>query len=89
MTEKAEVDLKCLLALTKSHDDLKHRVEHLESHMYEAASEIPPTEFSFLASFRISVPPQKQKAYLKQFRAELESVFKAYGCIRCEGTFTT
>ena len=89
MTKKAEVALKFLLALTKSHDDLKHRVEHLESHMYEEASEILPTEFSFIASFRIFVPPQKQKAYLQQFRAEFESVFQEYGCRRFEGTFTT
>ena len=56
MTKKVEVNLKFLLALTKSHDDLKHRVEHLESHMEDDPSELPVAPgFFFNATFRVSV----------------------------------
>jgi len=89
MTKKVEVNLKFLLALTKSHDDLKHRVEHLESHMEDDPSELPVAPgFFFNATFMKPVPPKKRNAYMEQFQAELLSVFKEYGVIGFEGTFT-
>lgn len=86
--EIIKVDKDCLIKLAKNQDDLKHRLDHLESHIHKEEPEVPPTGFFFTASCQNSVPPQKQKAYVNQLRAERESVFKEYGCIGFEGVFT-
>jgi len=39
-------------------------------------------------TFMKPVPPKKRNAYMEQFQAELLSVFKEYGVIGFEGTFT-
>ena len=80
-------DLKFIKQIARSHDDLKHRIEHLESHMDTSDLPVAPG-FFFNATFKHPVPLKKRKAYMEQFQAELLSVFKEYAVIGFEGIFT-
>jgi hypothetical protein len=80
------VGLKFLLALTQSHDDLKHRVEHLESHLAEDSPE-PLENLRCNVSLRNAVPPKDHRVYSQQFQAELVSLFREYGVETFEGMY--
>jgi hypothetical protein len=86
---KIVIDPDFVIQLASSHDDLKHRIEHLESHIEDDPSELPVAPgFFFNATFMHPVPLKKRKAYMEQFQAELLSVFKEYDVIGFEGIFT-
>ena len=89
MTKKIiEVDQQFIIKLAKSHDKLKQQVAHLEDHLHDDTSTLPPVPGLFVrATFQPRLVIPNPTVYMDQFKAEILSVLKQYNVSSFEGFY--